>query len=63
MKTFGVVFIIFGIIYLIKPDLFRRWFWKKTSIAQRLLSPEHYILYMKILGIIFILGGVILFLK
>jgi len=63
MKVFGVILIISGIIYLIKPNIFRRWFWKKTSIAQRMLSPEHNIIYMRGLGVIFIIAGLVLFLR
>jgi uncharacterized protein YjeT (DUF2065 family) len=56
----GIILIVFGIIYQVKPDLFKRWFWKRTSIAQRLLSPEAYTKYMKGLGWFYIIGGIIL---
>jgi hypothetical protein len=54
----GIVLISFGVLYQIKPNIFKRWFWKKTSIAQRLLGPEAYVKYMRGLGILYILGGV-----
>ena len=57
----GIVFFVFGLIYQFKPDLFKRWFWKRTSIAQRLLSPEAYIKYMRGLGWLYILGGLLAF--
>jgi hypothetical protein len=53
----GVVLTILGIIYRVKPDLFKRWFWKKTSIALQMLNPEAYVKYMKGLGWLYILGG------
>jgi uncharacterized protein YjeT (DUF2065 family) len=56
----GNVLILFGIIYLIKPDLFQRWFWKKTAISQRLLTPEQNKIYMRILGAVFIVVGIAL---
>ena len=56
----GIILIVFGIIYQVKPDLFKRWFWKRTSIAQRLLSPEAYTKYIKGLGWLYIIGGIIL---
>jgi hypothetical protein len=56
----GVMLVILGIVYQVKPDLFKRWFWKKTSIAQRMLSPEAYIKYMKGLGWFYIIGGLAL---
>ena len=61
LKLTGVTLAILGTIYLIKPNLYRRWFWKKTSIAQRLLKPEHYVIYMRILGGIVVLVGLFLF--
>jgi hypothetical protein len=59
---FGAVFVIFGIIYLIKPDIYRRGIWLKTSIAQRTLSPEGYLKYMRAWGAVMILvGGLLLY--
>lgn len=54
----GLILILLGTVYLLKPTLFRRWFWMKTSIAIQLLSEKNYIRYMRGLGIIFIIGGV-----
>jgi hypothetical protein len=37
------------VLYLIKPDIYRRWFWKRTDVAQRMLSPEQYLVLMRVL--------------
>ena len=63
MNFSGIALIVLGVVYLVNPNIFRRWFWKKTSIAQRILSPEHYTIYMRVLGLMFIIIGFILFLK
>ena len=55
----GLVLIAIGFIYLLKPTLFRRGIWLKTSIAVRTLSEENYIRYMRGLGILLIAGGLI----
>lgn len=54
----GIFLILLGILYQIKPTIFKRWFWTKTSIAQRMFSPEAYEKYMRILGILLILIGI-----
>ena len=55
----GLVLIAIGFIYLLKPTLFRRGIWLKTSIAVRTLSEENYIRYMRALGILLIAGGLV----
>ena len=60
MARIGLIFAIFGLTYLIKPDIYRRWFWKKTDIMQRKLSPENYIKFMRITGAAFMISGIIL---
>ncbi len=55
----GIVLIAIGAVYLAKPTLFRRGIWLKTSIAIRTLSEENYVKYMRILGIVFILLGLV----
>jgi uncharacterized protein YjeT (DUF2065 family) len=57
----GVVLIAIGVFYIIKPDAFKRGVWKKTDAAQRLLSPQGYIKYMRAAGLVNIIIGVILF--
>jgi uncharacterized protein YjeT (DUF2065 family) len=54
---YGVVLIIFGLVYLIKPNIFRVGFWKKTAVTQQIFTPKQYNLYMRILGGISILAG------
>jgi hypothetical protein len=59
----GIALILIGLLYTLKPDIFRRGIWKQTSIAQRLLSPTGYIKYMQGFGISLILiGSTLLFL-
>lgn len=53
----GIALVIVGVVYVLKPDLFRRGIWKKTSIAQRLLSPEGYLRYMRGFGVVLIVAG------
>ena len=63
MVRVGIILVIFGIIYLVKPDIYKRWIWKRTDVAQRLLSPKQYILFMRILGGIFVVVGLFLILR
>jgi len=53
----GVILLAIGIVYLAKPDIFNRWFWKRTDIAQRKLSPKRYVLYMRVLGMVLVVVG------
>jgi len=39
----GLALIALGIVYLLKPGLFKRGLWLRTSIAQRTMSPEGYL--------------------
>lgn len=57
----GLILIACGILYLIKPDIFQRGIWKKIAISQRLLTSEQNKVYMRILGIVFIVVGFALF--
>jgi uncharacterized protein YjeT (DUF2065 family) len=58
-KFGGWFLVVVGIIYILKPDIFRRGIWKKTSIAQRKLSPEGYLRYMRWVGVITLALGVV----
>jgi hypothetical protein len=58
MRLLGIPLIALGLIYVAKPDIFRRWIWLKTSIAIRLLSETGYRRYMRGLGCILIVAGV-----
>ena len=57
MNFFGWLVVLIGVVYLIKPDIFRRGIWTKTSIAQRTLSPRGYFRYMRVVGVVCILIG------
>jgi len=48
-----------GVVYILKPDIFRRGIWKHTSIAQRTLSPEGYLKYMRWIGVFTIALGIL----
>ena len=63
IQWYGIFLIIFGVIYLIKPNIFKRGIWKKTAITQQIFSPKQYNIYMRILGGIFIAVGIYLYLK
>ena len=58
MFFWGLLFIAAGITYLIKPDIFQRWIWRRTAISQRLLTPQQNKVYMRILGAVFIVVGI-----
>jgi uncharacterized membrane protein HdeD (DUF308 family) len=56
----GLALIVFGVLYLRWPAIYRRGLWLKTSIAIRFLSESNYKRYMKGLGIVFVVAGVCL---
>jgi hypothetical protein len=60
MVVWGIAFILIGAFYLWKPTIFRRGLWMKTSIAIRTLSETNYTRYMRGLGLVFIVAGIIL---
>jgi uncharacterized protein YjeT (DUF2065 family) len=60
MPTTSIILIIGGIVYLVKPDIFRRGIWKKTAITQQIFSEKNYLIYMRILGGIIIAIGIII---
>ena len=62
MLRLGIILVAFGILYLIKPDIYRRGFWKQTDILQRKLSPERYKQFMRWFGGGFLVAGTILIL-
>jgi hypothetical protein len=59
MMILGVALILGGVIYLWRPTIFRRGIWLKTSIAVRLLSETNYVRYMRGLGILAIVIGIV----
>lgn len=52
----GFVLIAFGILYLMKPDIFRKGIWTKYSMHAN-KTPEEYRNYMKKLAIALIIIG------
>ncbi len=62
-KSFSALMIILGIVYLIKPNIFRVGIWKETDIAQRAFTPKQYNRYMRILGLVLIAIGAYVIIK
>ena len=60
MLLAGVVLIVFGALYLRRPGVYRRGLWLKTSLAIRLLSEANYRRYMRGLGVVLVVTGVVL---
>ena len=56
----GFVLAAIGIVYLVKPTLFRRGIWLKTSIAVRTLSEQYYVRYMRAMGVLLVIVGLLL---
>jgi uncharacterized protein YjeT (DUF2065 family) len=55
----GLVLVVFGIAYLRWPTMFRRGIWLKTSVAIRFLSRDSYATYMRVVGVLLILAGIV----
>jgi hypothetical protein len=53
----GIALMAFGVLYVAKPDIFRRGFWLKSSLAIRLLSEANYRRFMRGLGVVMIVAG------
>jgi hypothetical protein len=56
----GLILIAFGVLYLIKPNLFRTGIWQKTSVTAKTKTQEEYVNYMKIVAIVLIVAGLAL---
>jgi hypothetical protein len=54
----GLILMAVGVLYLVKPNIYRRGIWNETSVAIRTLSPAQYVNYMRGLGVLFLLIGV-----
>ena len=59
MARTGLIFIVFGLLYIVKPGIYRRWFWKTTDIFQQKLSPANYIKFMRGVGVVLLVLGVV----
>jgi hypothetical protein len=60
LSTFGPwFFMAWGVMLALKPNVFVRGFWKRTDIAQQLLSPKAYLFYTRGVGVFFIVAGLI----
>jgi len=55
------IVIIWGFILVLKPNLFVRGIWKRTDIAQQLLSPKGYLIYTRSVGMFFMVAGFLWF--
>ena len=53
----GAVLVGFGILYIWKPDIYRRGMWMRTSVAIRTMSEDTYRKYIRSLGGLFVAGG------
>jgi hypothetical protein len=60
MVVLGWVLIALGVVYIARPNMFRRGHWMRTGIAERNLRPEAYIKYMRGVGMFHVLVGIIL---
>lgn len=56
---FALVLIVFGVVYLWRPTIFRRGMFMRTSLAIRTFSEQNYTRYMRVLGAILIGAGVV----
>jgi uncharacterized protein YjeT (DUF2065 family) len=54
----GIVLILMGAVYVRWPNVFRRWFWMRTSVAIRSMSEDGYRKYMRTLGGVIIAAGI-----
>ena len=64
MTFAGIWLLIIGIIYILKPDIFRRGIWLRTGLLETKLTPEAYVKFMRVLGALCIVAGAwILFMR
>ena len=57
----GGLLVIWGILYIAKPGIFERGFWKSIDISRQFSSPEKHSEFVKTFGGILIVIGLILF--
>ena len=56
----GIILIIFGIIYIIKPDVFNSIIRRKIVFDPRRYSPKKYNIFLRALGVTLIVIGILL---
>jgi hypothetical protein len=56
----GLQLMVFGVVYLRWPEIYRHGFWRETDILQRLLTREQYRAYMQTLGMVLVAIGAVL---
>ena len=61
LVTVGGLLVLLGILYIAKPDIFQQGFWKSIDISRRLSTPEKHSGFVKRLGGILIVVGLIVF--
>jgi len=57
-----VISIVLGLIYFFKPDVFRMGI-RKTTTTTNQVAAKNYLIYIRILGLIFIAVGIYLAIK
>ena len=57
----GALLVVWGILYIAKPDIFERGFWKSIDISRQFSSPEKHSGFVKRFGGILIVIGAIIF--
>jgi uncharacterized membrane protein YidH (DUF202 family) len=55
--------IVFGVLYLVQPDIFYRWMARRDEDGNRHPIPDHNVKFMRALGMIFIVAGVVLLVR
>jgi len=60
---YGIIMIVGGVLYILRPNLFRLGLWRKTALSQQIFTPKQYVIYMRILGSIAILIGAYLLVR
>jgi uncharacterized protein YjeT (DUF2065 family) len=55
--------ILVGILYLLKPDVFRSGLWKRPTASQSMMLPNQNLMFMRLLGSICLIAGIVLLLR
>jgi len=57
MTKTGIILLAFGLLYLIKPDIYTRWLRNKNGDTQQ--ATENYRKFMQVLGSVFVITGLL----